>query len=72
MLGLAHGRVATVDLDTVRDELDVSDEVFVTFLDLGESNVLAFNRGLLGLVLFFIGHLGDFNLSAARDDPVLG
>lgn len=72
MFGLAHGRVTSVDFDPVRNELDVRDEVFVTLLNLGKRNMLALNCGLLRLVLFFIGHLGDFNLSATRHDSVLG
>jgi hypothetical protein len=59
-----------VDLDTIRDELNVSDESLVRVLDVTQRDVSALNGDLLCLVLLFIGHLGNLDFASSGNDSV--
>lgn len=72
MLSFAHGRVLPINGDLVRNKLNISDEIFVRFLNFTERNVLALNCRLLCLVKFFIGHLSHFDFATSSNDSVLG
>jgi hypothetical protein len=71
MLRLALSRVLLVNLNSIRNELNISNKVLVRLSNFTKSNVLALDSGLLGLVCFFIGHLSNLDLSASSNNSML-
>lgn len=71
VLSLALGGVLLVNLDSIRNELNISNKVLMRLRDLTKSDVLALNSSLLGLVCLFIRHLSDLYLSASSHYSVL-
>lgn len=70
MLGLSLGGVLLINLHTVGNKLNISNKVLVRLRNFTESNVLALDSGLLGLVCFFIRHLSDLDLPTSSDNSV--
>jgi hypothetical protein len=59
-----------INLYSIWNKLNVSNETFVRVLNITKSDMSTFNSNLLGFVSFFIGHFGDLNFAATCNNSV--